>query len=169
MLAIHALNVNGGSDMLISPELVAQASTIIVPERAWLLRRPDARATATASTHLGFADEADVQRAARLLHDAAVGGASARCLPGAIIVYTTNGSTPAVDASVRSHQRHALHGAAQRREHDDACARGVQGGIQAVVRRGAARTSSSNDVINQSPQGQVPAGLAAQRASTGRR
>lgn len=97
VLAIHALNVNGGSDMLISPELLAQASRIISPDQLGYFDVPTP-GYGNGLNHLGFVDEPTFSVSHGYYTSPQTVAISTQ-LAGATILYTTNGSTPAVDAA----------------------------------------------------------------------
>ena len=97
VLAIHALNVNGGSDMLISPELIAQASTLINPEQLGYFDAPTP-GYGNDLNHLGFVDEPTFN-VPHGYYTSPQAVAITTQLAGATILYTTDGSTPVVDAT----------------------------------------------------------------------
>ena len=144
--------------MLIVPELVAQPMPIVDAGAARLLRRADAGLRQRRRTCWASSAEPTFS-VPHGFYTTTQSVAIATPTPGAIIVYTTNGSTPHGRRQPERHQRHALHRPDLDLEHDDAAGRGVQGRLQAVVRRGQ-HLIFVNDVINQSPAGQVPAGWA---------
>ncbi len=97
VLAIHALNVNGGSDMLISPELVAESSRIVEPKTVGFFDIPTP-GYANGLSHLGFVDEPTFSVPHGFYTAPQMVSLSTSTL-GATIVYTTNGSTPTVNAA----------------------------------------------------------------------
>jgi hypothetical protein len=97
VLAIHALNTNGGSDMLISPELVAESSRIMVPETVGFFDVPTP-GYANGISHLGFVDEPTFN-VPHGFYTAPQMVSLSTTTSGAMIVYTTNASTPTVNAA----------------------------------------------------------------------
>jgi hypothetical protein len=96
VLAIHALNVNGGSDMLISPLLTAQAATIIEPVKLGFFDLPTP-GYGNGLNHLGFV----ATPAFSVPHGYYTSPQSVALssTPGATIVFTTDGSTPTISAT----------------------------------------------------------------------
>jgi hypothetical protein len=97
VLAIHGLNVLG-SDMLISPELVSRAATIVAPTRLGYFDLPTP-GYGNGSNYLGFVESPTYSVAHGFYTTTQFIGLTP-VTPGSIIVYTTNGSTPAVNASL---------------------------------------------------------------------
>ncbi|HMP05932.1 MAG TPA: lamin tail domain-containing protein [Lacipirellulaceae bacterium] len=133
VLAIHGLNQPTGSDMLISPELVASAATIVTPERIGYFENPTP-GYGNGWNYLGFLDRPTFS-VPHGFYSTVQSVAITSSEPGTVIVYTTNGSTPAVNQP-DADQRHAVHRADHCQRHDDAAGHGVQGGVSGVVRHG---------------------------------
>jgi hypothetical protein len=99
VLAIHALNQSTGSDMLIVPELVAQPMSIVEPELVGHFYIPSPGYGNGTSPVAGFtADPA--YSVPHGFYSTPQLVTISTSTPGATIVYTTNGSTPQVDANL---------------------------------------------------------------------
>lgn len=99
VLAIHALNVAAGSDMLLTPELVAIGSQIASPENRGYFDVPTPGFANDSQPIAGFAATPTFS-VPHGLYTTAQLVAIASATPGAVIVYTTDGSTPAVNAAL---------------------------------------------------------------------
>ncbi|HEX4413052.1 MAG TPA: lamin tail domain-containing protein, partial [Lacipirellulaceae bacterium] len=99
VLAIQALNTSGSSDMLVLPELDAQAATLVTPDKFGYFETPTP-GYGNSDNVLGFATNPDfsVQHG---YYSTPQLVAITTTTPGAFIVYTTNGSTPQVDANLQ--------------------------------------------------------------------
>jgi hypothetical protein len=156
VLAIHALNSSAGSsDFLVVPELVAGHSTIVSPEITGYFDVPTP-GYGNGQSFAGFA-AAPTFSLPHGFYSSPQQVALASDTPGALIVYTTNGSTPAVNQNLTPTNGQAYTGPIT-----------VTG--TTVIRAVAFKQdykpsfiqSSSylflDDVITQSPTGQAPAG-----------
>jgi hypothetical protein len=164
VLAIHALNVSGGSDMLIAPELAAQASKIIDPDQLGYFDAPTP-GYGNGLNHLGFVDEPTFSVPHGYYTTAQTVSITTQ-LAGATILYTTNGSTPAVDATGAP-----INGTLYTTPLNIASSTNLR---VAAFKPGYKPSNIVpqtylflNDVVNQSPQGQVPAGFPASGAVNG--
>ncbi len=159
VLAIHGLNVASGSDMLILPELVARTSSIVLPEQFGYYDEPTPGYGNGVVNYTGFAEKPTFS-VPHGIYTSAQSVSLATTTPGAIIVYTTNGSTPAVNASL---------GVTNGTLYTGPITVSSTTTLRAMAFKTKFRpsfvTASTyvflNDVINQSPAGQVPAGWAA--------
>ncbi len=96
VLAIHALNYSAGSsDFLVVPELVATQATIVTPECVGYFDTPTP-GYSNGEAFAGFAEEPTFS-VAHGFYSSTQQVALATDTPGALIVYTTDGSTPTVD------------------------------------------------------------------------
>ncbi|QDU89664.1 CotH protein [Pirellulimonas nuda] len=99
VLAIHALNQEDSSDMLIEPRLVSRRSNITNPEAVGYFAQPTPGYGNSNNSILGFAQEPEFDLASGFYEStqflSIVSGT-----PGATIVYTTDGSTPAVNGNL---------------------------------------------------------------------
>ena len=159
VLAIHALNQPGGSDMLIVPELVAQSMQIVTPEKIGFFSAPTP-GYGNGNNVLGYAAEPTYS------------------VPHGVTISTTQSVGNRYDHARRDHRLHDQWLDAQ----VDANLNVTNGTLYAsplsissttTLRARAFKTgfepsfveASSyifvNDVINQSPAGQVPPGFAA--------
>ncbi len=156
VLAIHALNVASGSDMLLVPELVGVGAQITTPEKLGYFDVPTPGFANSSEPVAGFVARPTFS-VPNGLYDAAQLVAIASVTPGAVIVYTTDGSTPAVNASLVPTNGTLYTGP-------------LNVASTTTLRAIAFKTDYKpsfiqastylflNDVINQSPLGQVPAG-----------
>ncbi len=158
VLAIHALNQPTGSDMLIVPELVAQPMSIVAPEKLGHFSTPTP-GYGNGDNVLGYAAE-PVYGVPHGYYSTTQSVAISTSTPGATIVYTTNGSTPQVDANLN-----VINGAIYTAPLSISSTTTVRAlAIKTGFQPSFVEASSYifvNDVINQSPAGQVPAGWAA--------
>jgi hypothetical protein len=158
VLAIHGVNTSEGSpDMLVLPELVATASTIAAPTREGFFETPTP-GYGNGQNFLGFAGEPTFS-VPHGFYNSTQSVSLASSTPGAIIVYTTNGSTPTVNASLVPTNGTLYTGPI------NVSATTV---IRAIAFKSEYKPSDIaastylflNDVLNQSPLGQTPAGWA---------
>lgn len=158
VLAIQALNVANSSDMLLVPELDAQASTLVSPEKIGYFDAPTP-GYGNGDSVAGFSENPQFS-VPHGYYSTTQSVAISTPAAGAIIVYTTNGSTPQVDANLN-----VTNGTIYTSP--------LSIGVTTTVRARAFKlgfkpsyVSASSyifvaDVINQSPLGQVPPGWAA--------
>jgi hypothetical protein len=158
VLAIHGLNSsNTSGDFLILPELVAQASTIAALTREGFFETPTP-GYGNGQNFLGFAGEPTFS-VPHGFYNSTQSVALSSTTPGAVIVYTTNGSTPTVNASLVPTNGTLYTGPI------NVSATTV---IRAIAFKAEHKPSDIaastylflNDVLNQSPLGQTPAGWA---------
>ncbi|MEX2092765.1 MAG: chitobiase/beta-hexosaminidase C-terminal domain-containing protein, partial [Pirellulales bacterium] len=158
VLAIHALNQPTGSDMLLVPELVAQPMSMVAPEKLGHFSTPTP-GYGNGDNVLGYAAE-PVYGVPHGYYSTTQSVAISASTPGAAIVYTTNGSTPQVDANLN-----VINGAIYTAPLSISSTTTVRAlAIKTGFQPSFVEASSYifvNDVINQSPAGQVPAGWAA--------
>lgn len=158
VLAIHALNQSSGSDMLIVPELVAQPMSIIQPDMLGHFLVPTPGYGNASTNVLGYTVE-PTYSVPHGFYDTPQSVAISTPTPGATIVYTTDGSTPQVDANLNVTKGilyvHPLtiSGTTTLR------ARAFKTGFEPSYVE-ASSYIFVNDVINQSPLGEVPPGFA---------
>lgn len=158
VLAIHALNQPTGSDMLLVPELVAQPMAISSPEKLgyFAIATPG---FGNGDNVLGYVAE-PVYATPHGFYDTTQSVAIATPTPGAIVVYTTNGSTPTVDANLNVTNGALYTGPLSVSSTTTLRARAFKLGFEPSFVE-ASSYIFVNDVINQSPLGQVPPGFAA--------
>ncbi|MBX3433950.1 MAG: chitobiase/beta-hexosaminidase C-terminal domain-containing protein [Pirellulales bacterium] len=99
VLAIHGLNFPAGSDMLILPELVAQSASIVVPEDLGYFYQATPGYANAGTNVAGFAEQVAFS-VPHGLYDSTQIVSLSTPTPEAIIVYTTDGSTPAASANL---------------------------------------------------------------------
>jgi hypothetical protein len=155
VLAIHALNINGGSDMLMSPELVAQSAAIITPDQLGYFDVPTP-GYGNGLNHLGFVGQPTFS-VPHGFYNSAQTVSLTTPTAGATILYTTDGSTPLADAAGVP-----IHGTVYA---TPLTITGTTNLRAAAFKAGyqpsfvAAQTYIFlNDVVNQSPFGQTPPG-----------
>ncbi len=156
VLAIHALNIsNTSSDFLMSPLLVAEQSVITTPETLGFFDVPTP-GYGNGESFAGFATEPTFS-VPHGFYDTPQSIALASATPGATILYTTDGSTPTVNANLVPTNGVVYTGPIT-----------VSGTrtIRAIAYRQDFKTSYVqsasylflNDIVAQSPQGQTPPG-----------
>jgi CotH kinase protein/Chitobiase/beta-hexosaminidase C-terminal domain/Lamin Tail Domain len=153
VLAIHALNQGTGSDMLMLPELVAQPMALATPEAIGHFETPTPGYGNGASV-AGFTSEPtfDVPHG---FYSTPQTVTISTATPGATIVYTTDGSTPQVDANLN-----IINGVLYQNPLAISSTTTLRArAFRATYEPSHVEASSYifvNDVINQSPQGQAP-------------
>ncbi|HEY3394889.1 MAG TPA: chitobiase/beta-hexosaminidase C-terminal domain-containing protein, partial [Lacipirellulaceae bacterium] len=153
VLAIHALNQGSGSDMLMLPELVARPMALATPEAIGHFEMPTPGYGNGASV-AGFTVEPtfDVPHG---FYNTPQTVSISTGTPGAMIVYTTDGSTPLVDANLNVTNGVLYQNPLTISNTTTLRARA----FRATYEPSHVEASSYifvNDVINQSPQGQAP-------------
>jgi hypothetical protein len=159
VLAIHALNAASGSDMLIVPELVVtQRLVIIEPEMIGHFLVPTPGYGNASTNVLGYTVEPTFS-VPHGFYDTPQTVAISTPTTGAIIVYTTDGSTPQVDATLN-----VINGTLYVNPLEISSTTTLRArAFKADYEPSFVEASSYifvNDVINQSPLGQVPPGFA---------
>jgi hypothetical protein len=157
VLAIHGMNSsNTSSDMLISPILVASATQITTPTDAGYFEITTPGYGNGDTTFAGYVAD-PVMSVPRGFYSSTQSVSISTATAGAIIVYTTNGSTPSVNASLGITNGTLYTGP-------------INVSATTVLRASAFKldykpsfvTANSylfvNDIINQSPAGQTPPG-----------
>lgn len=159
VLAVQALNQPTGSDMLIVPELVAQSMQLVDPESLGFFQTPTP-GYGNGPSVLGFAAEPTftVPHGMNFTSTQTVGIITTT--PGAIVVYTTNGSTPQVDVNLNVTNGTLYSGPLSISSTTTLRARAFKLGFEPSFVESSSYIFV-NDVINQSTLGQVPAGWAA--------
>ncbi|MGD9635955.1 MAG: chitobiase/beta-hexosaminidase C-terminal domain-containing protein [Pirellulales bacterium] len=158
VLAIQALNQPTGSDMLLIPELVAQPMSIVAPEKVGYFAIPTP-GYGNGDNVLGYAAE-PVFGTPHGFYSTTQSVAITTATSGAIIVYTTNGSTPTVDANLNVTNGTLYTAPLSISSTTTVRARAFKLGFEpSFIEAGS--YIFVDDVINQSPAGQVPAGFAA--------
>jgi hypothetical protein len=156
VLAIHALNQPTGSDMLLVPELVAQPMAITTPEQLGYFALPTP-GYGNGSNVLGYAAE-PVFSTPHGFYSTTQSVAISTSTPGAFIVYTTNGSTPTVDANLNVTNGTLYTGPLSISSTTTLRARAFKLGFEPSFVE-ASSYIFVTDVVNQSPNGQVPSGF----------
>ncbi len=156
VLAIHGLNVNGGSDMLIAPELIASSATLVDPERVGYFDIPTP-GYGNGSNVLGFVDKPTFILPHGYYTTAQSVGITVP--PGSIVVYTTNGSTPAVNGNLVPTNGTLYAGPINVSATTTLRAMAFQADYKPSF-IASSTYLFVNDVINQSPSGQTPPGFA---------
>jgi hypothetical protein len=163
VLAIHALNVSG-SDMLISPELYARSARIVTPEQKGYFDLPTP-GYGNGTSFLGFVDQPTFS-VPHGFYETPQAVALSTPEPGAVIVYTTNGSTPAVNASLAPTNGTLYTGPLTIPSTTTLRAIAFKAGYKPSF-IAASTYIFLNDVVNQSPTGIPPAGWPADGAANG--
>jgi hypothetical protein len=158
VLAIHALNAPTGSDMLIVPELVAQRLSIIEPQQLGHFLMPTPGYGNDSVNVMGYSVEPKYS-VPHGFYDMPQMVAISTPTTGAIIVYTTNGSTPQVDANLNVINGTLYVNPLAISSTTTLRARAFKTGFEPSYVE-ASTYIFVNDVINQSPLGQVPPGFA---------
>jgi hypothetical protein len=159
VLAIHALNQPTGTDMLIVPELVAQPSlSIVQPEMFGHFYVPTPGFGNSSNPVAGFSQE-PTYSVPHGFYDAPQTVEISSATPDATIVYTTDGSTPQVDANLNVTNGTRYDGPLAISGTTTLRARAFKAGYEPSFVE-ASSYIFVDDVINQSPQGEVPPGFA---------
>lgn len=158
ILAIHGLNTSSGSpDMLFLPELVAKASSVDLPNQDGYFETPTP-GYGNGQNFLGFTEQPTFG-VPHGFYTSTQTVALTSPTAGAVVVYTTNGSTPTVSANLVPTNGTLYTGPI------NVSATTV---LRAVAFKADHKPSDIaastylflTDVLNQSPQGQTPAGWA---------
>jgi hypothetical protein len=164
VLAIHALNAPG-SDMLIAPELVVRGATITSPEQIGYFDVPTPGYGNGAENFLGFVEQVAFS-IPHGFYTTPQSVALSSPTPGSVIVYTTNGSTPTVNANLVPTNGTLYTGPIA--VSSTTTLRAVA--FKADYKPSFIAASSYlflNDIVNQSPTGTPPAGWPASGAVNG--
>lgn len=157
VLAIQALNQPTGSDMLILPELVAQPMALTDPAEFGFFAQPTP-GYGNGTSVVGFVEEPEFN-VPHGFYSTTQSVAITTSTPGAIIVYTTNGSTPTVNANLQ-----VTNGTLYTAPISVSSTRTLRARAFLLDYEPSFVEASSyifvNDVVTQSPGGQVPAGWA---------
>lgn len=156
ILAIHALNIAAGSDMLLVPELVGVGAQISTPEKLGFFDAPTPGFANSSEPVAGFAASPTFS-VPHGLYDVAQLVAIASATPGAVIVYTTDGSTPAMNAAFVPTNGTLYAGPLNIASTTTLRAIAFKTDFKPSFVE-ASTYLFIGDVINQSPLGQVPAG-----------
>lgn len=156
VLAIQSLNLASSSDMLMLPELVAYQATLIVPDQFGYFLTPSPGHGNGAANFAGFVEDVTFS-VPHGFYTTTQTVSLATTTPGAIIVYTTNGSTPTVNANLT-----VTNGTLYTGPINVSSTTTIRAIAFKANFRSSFVTAGSyvflNDVINQSPTGQTPAG-----------
>ena len=164
VLALHALNLNNSGDMLISPVLRAQAATIAEPIVLGYFDLPTP-GYGNGLNYPGFVDEPAFS-VPHGYYTTPQSVALSTVVPGATIVYTTDGSTPTVNAAGAPTNGTLYTGPINVTGTTMLRAASFKADFKPSYV--AAQTYIYlDDVINQSPLGQVPPGFPANGAVNG--
>jgi CotH kinase protein/Chitobiase/beta-hexosaminidase C-terminal domain/Lamin Tail Domain/Fn3 associated len=158
VLAIHALNQVSSSDMLIVPELIAQPMALVTPDKLGFFATPTP-GYGNGDNVLGYAAE-PTYGTPHGYYSTSQSVPITTATPGAIIVYTTNGSTPQVDPNLNVTNGTLYTGPLTVSSTTTIRASAFKAGYEPSFVE-ASSYIFVNDVINQSPLGQVPPGWAA--------
>jgi hypothetical protein len=155
VLAIHGMNTGtGSSDMLMSPELVATAAQIMVPDDIGYFETPTPGYGNGETSVAGFVNE-PVMSVPHGFYSSAQSVSISTSTPGAIIVYTTNGSTPTVNASLG-----ITNGTLYTSPLNISSTTTLRASAFKLDWKPSFVTANSylfvNDIVNQSPSGQLP-------------
>jgi hypothetical protein len=163
VLAIHALN-SPGSDMLVSPELIARGAVLVTPEQKGYFDVPTP-GYGNGTSFLGFVDKPTFSVPHGIYQTPQLVSLSTP-EPGAVIVYTTNGSTPAVNASLTPTNGTLYTGPINVASTTTLRAMAFKAGFKPSF-IAASTYIFLNDVVNQSPTGTPPPGWPADGAANG--
>lgn len=157
VLAIHGMNSsNTSSDMLISPILVASAASISTPTDLGYFDITTPGYGNGDTTFAGYVAD-PVMSVPRGFYSSAQSVSMTTATAGAIIVYTTNGSTPTVNASLG-----ITNGTLYTGPINVSATTVLRASAFKLDHRPSFVTANSylfvNDIINQSPTGQTPPG-----------
>jgi hypothetical protein len=157
VLAIHGMNTgSSSSDMLISPMLVASAAQITTPTDVGYFEIATPGYGNGDTNFAGYVAD-PVMSVPRGFYSSTQSVSITSATPGAIIVYTTNGSTPAVNASLG-----ITNGTLYTGPINISATTVLRASAFKLDHRPSFVTANSylfvNDIINQSPTGQTPPG-----------
>lgn len=158
VLAIHGLNVStGSSDFLIIPELIAQQSVIVSPEKRGFFEDPTP-GYGNGESFAGFAGipEFSVPHG---FYETTQQVAITSSTPGAVIVYTTDGSMPTVNANLVPTNGSQYTAPLTISDTTPLRARAFKQDFRSSLVM-ASSYFFLDDVLQQSPQGQTPPGFA---------
>ncbi|TWT35938.1 CotH protein [Posidoniimonas corsicana] len=158
VLAIHALNFSSNSsDFLVVPELVATRASIVEPEEVGYFENATPGGP-NGGTFAGFADEPTFS-VPHGFYEAPQSVAISTSTAGAVIVFTTDGSTPAVDDTLTPVNGQLYTGPIAVTGTTTLRATAFKQDFKPSFVR-ASTYLFLDDVIQQSPSGQTPAGWA---------
>jgi hypothetical protein len=163
VLAIHALNQSFTSDMLIVPELVAQRMAIVEPEMLGHFFVPTPGLGNGNIARAGYSAEPTYSIPHGFYDTPQIVAISSRTA-GATIVYTTDGSTPQVDANLNVTNGTLYVSPLTISSTTTLRARAFKASFEPSHVEASTYIFLA-DVINQSPLGQVPAGFPASGVS----
>ncbi len=164
VLAIHSLNQPTGSDMLLVPELVARGSSIAAPVKLGYFATPTP-GYGNGNNVLGYAAEPTFS-VPHGFYESTQNAAIWTSTPSAIIVYTTDGSTPEASTSLTVTNGTLYTGPIAISSTTTLRARAFKLGFEPSFVE-ASTYLFLDHVIQQSPLGQVPAGWPANAAVNG--
>lgn len=156
VLAIHALNISAGTDMLLTPVLVGLGAQVSSPEKIGFFETPTPGYANGSEPIAGFAGSPTFS-VPHGLYEVAQLVSIASATPGAVIVYTTDGSTPAVNAALVPTNGTLYAGPINIATTTTLRAIAFKADFKPSFIE-ASTYLFLGDVINQSPLGQVPAG-----------
>lgn len=158
ILAIHGMNTStGSSDFLVVPELVAEESQIITPSSIGFFDVPTP-GYANGVSFAGFAGEAEFSVPHGFYESTQQVAITSRT-PGATIVYTIDNSTPTVDQNLNITNGTLYTAPVAIADTTSLRAAVFKADFQPAFTK-TATYLFLNDVIDQSPFGQTPAGFA---------
>lgn len=158
VLAIHGLNLSANSsDFLLVPELTAEASQIVAPERFGFFEEPTP-GYGNGEAFGGFAEEPEFS-VRHGFYETPQQVAITSETPGALIVYTTDGSLPTVNANLTPSNGTAYTGPITVSSTTSLRARAFKQDFRSSF-VSASTYLFLDDILDQSPQGQTPPGWA---------
>ncbi len=159
VLAIHGMNLSDSStDLLFLPELIGTPKRLTVPERTGFLE-PPTPGYGNTTTFLGFTDPPEIS-VPHGFYDQPQTVTLSTTTPGALVAYTLDGSQPTVDANLNI--THGLVYVGPLSVNTTTILRAAA--FAPTLRASRTQTASYlfvNDIIQQSPAGQVPPGFPA--------
>ncbi|WP_425397866.1 LamG-like jellyroll fold domain-containing protein [Aeoliella sp.] len=156
VLAIHALNQSAGSsDFLIVPELIASTSVVVEPKAAGYFEVPTP-GFGNGESFAGFAADTTFS-VPHGFYDTTQHVVIESETPGAIIVYTTDGSTPAVDENLVPTNGQLYNSAIPVSSTTTLRAMAFQQDYKPSFVQSASYLFL-DDIVDQSPAGEAPAG-----------